>query len=824
MAKDIILDPSCDLYLTRSTVSASQLRLSVYARIPDNASLSETYVVEDVTRQCEYDIYPLTGRLIELRFPTSPNNVVIVRPRGSGVGENYIQVRFRDRQNPALYHYLIARVQVFNQISSWWFGNTSLTVPRHDVMMHAQASAYALFDADARGRGHLGDITGHGYVQLQSSNPAVCELDSEDRGRMRGRAVGSARLQGNFLGHREDIAVNVTDFYGQAPNPAQPDDLRIPLVENHIHNGHPDRKQNMLFIAEGFTNRSTFDYAVTDLTDRLFRAPRHSPYHLLRTSFNVWKVFQPAAEAGITYGPTCMGWQLNITQLPDVEILFSARDTLLGLCYGARNGERKSAPHDFAHLVNETSPDFRRRIDEFDNPPAAEAERMSDEGVWPDPRRYPREMDASSLIRRYIGALAVSPTERHHPNLHLGRYWMPNPRSFVKDYGLVCILVNDKDFRQANYGPYIICSISSTREVTASVLSNPERAPHVWRVRRNPSVTINIDYTTDIVAHELSHSFNLGDEYESRTETIMFSFMNTDNLQTINEIRFGPADLSRRPSIDASKLKWSKLHRIAFADPIASGAQWERATSQVTVRLDVDAQRLRLWDTWRLTHERVFLRQYRAPVWGGELGGYWQLPHTADINPMSPETEWVIIENMLISRVDMATGQIVLTVPSFPASPPPLPTGSLLYIPKMDCDGTTPLKLVEPEINGYMTRERSALSNNFDARRPGRCAPEDNSPDLPPAAAISPANSSRCSFPANSFLVIGAYEGGWEVSCGAYRSAGACKMRLHTAGGSEGVLCFVCQYLIVNRVNPSLHGVLDQVSYPRVCRCQEVRS
>ena len=47
----------------------------------------------------------------------------------------------------------------------------------------------------------------------------------------------------------------------------------------------------------------------------------------------------------------------------------------------------------------------------------------------------------------------------------------------------------------------------------------------------------------------------------------------------------------------------------------------------------------------------------------------------------------------------------------------------------------------------------------------------------------------------------------------AYRPAGACKMRGHEDGGSEGEFCFVCKYLQVNLVDPSLHPEIDKL-YP----------
>jgi hypothetical protein len=70
--------------------------------------------------------------------------------------------------------------------------------------------------------------------------------------------------------------------------------------------------------------------------------------------------------------------------------------------------------------------------------------------------------------------------------------------------------------------------------------------------------------------------------------------------------------------------------------------------------------------------------------------------------------------------------------------------------------------------------------------------------------------------PCRPYRLIGVYEGGLHATRSVYRPAGLCKMR---AGGptrkdvGTGEFCHVCKWLIVNRVNPGLHAILDK-SYP----------
>src|SRR5262249_12533566 len=61
--------------------------------------------------------------------------------------------------------------------------------------------------------------------------------------------------------------------------------------------------------------------------------------------------------------------------------------------------------------------------------------------------------------------------------------------------------------------------------------------------------------------------------------------------------------------------------------------------------------------------------------------------------------------------------------------------------------------------------------------------------------------------------VIGIYEGGRYHDCGVFRPAGRCKMR--TGHDKTMPFCHVCRYLLVDRVDPTKHGELDDI-YPEV--------
>ena len=61
-------------------------------------------------------------------------------------------------------------------------------------------------------------------------------------------------------------------------------------------------------------------------------------------------------------------------------------------------------------------------------------------------------------------------------------------------------------------------------------------------------------------------------------------------------------------------------------------------------------------------------------------------------------------------------------------------------------------------------------------------------------------------FIGNTELIIGLYEGGMNYHCNAYHPSGTCLMRRLTDATS---FCHVCRYILVDIIDPSLHGKID---------------
>ena len=192
--------------------------------------------------------------------------------------------------------YVVARIQVHQDVQAWWFGNRNITTAVDTVLGHSQPSIYAMFSDDPTGTDRVGDITGHGFVTLTPDDPSKFVVTNTNKeGRLRGIAAGHATLNGSFLGINDSIGVDVVDYSTLR-------DILVPVRAGDLANAA--NRHNMLFLAEGFTaaDEAKFDQIVTEVTNELFSKPRHEPFATLSPSFNVFKAFMPSNDRLITCG------------------------------------------------------------------------------------------------------------------------------------------------------------------------------------------------------------------------------------------------------------------------------------------------------------------------------------------------------------------------------------------------------------------------------------------------------------------------------------------------------------------------------------------
>ncbi len=749
---------------------------------------------------------------------------------------------------------VVGRLQVHESIHGWWFGNTVLTTAVHPTLAYTQPSIYASFTTDA-GTDPVGDITGHDYVQLASNDQSLVVVNNVfNQGRLRGVSPGKATVKGTFMGTTSSLSVHVEDYDAFHPDM---DEVHVPHVAD------AEFRHNMLFLGEGFqeTERPKFDKAVTGVVDELFTKPRHEPYPLLKGSINVWKALPfsrvrslSSRESHLTCGfaITELGtpipeWRyanpgkysvaalmdrvglprsdengtrsalvdLWKTQgLPDFDAskvdddvvekwkalkprsILQTQDTFLGFMLGGRLCDRRSTTVVGAFpprgnppwFQDNATPDLREFIKRLYQFYAG----VNTTFVRFDPRRTPPELRDDSLFRSYMRSLS---TRKPHPNIgDIGRWWLPDPGQQSRSKGLLCVLVNDYMFnRGTNNGTWIAFDLQEKQQVL-------HRLDNVLTPRIMKRLEIDIDFKatlpsiTNTLAHEFGHSFGPGDEYELNTgdewnfkkrEDFLYDnltrlgwvFLNGVVNSTTNEVTYA------NRKIDPARVKWFALERMQLSDALLAPAQ-PVATG---VKLTIDTCHAGQWRQAKEAKLAVFLRETTL--------NHEQLP--------LPTGSAHFLSGLKILSVDEAAGTLIVSGSGLPPiNSPVFQQGAVLFTPRLGpAPGHTPLTVVEPEVLDFLKANGTPLNSDTDNVNVNSA--DDNPVAIPH---LRP--------PLQDFKLIGVYEGAATWAGATYRPAGACKMRHHFEDDDHAQFCYVCKWLIINRVDPTLLALLDAKQYP----------
>jgi hypothetical protein len=918
----ILLEPSCDIHLVLGPLFPDDRR-----RVPLRVFRGEWNQLEGrhdlaaVTGNVEFDWFGLEGAdpasIVTLEPPDSDGRWRLV-PQARG--QVLMQVRFMDPARPDKYDYLIARIWVHNTMDGWWFGHErwdldvssagAMSVFKDETLAHSQPTVLALFDRDDpdSNGGIVADVSGHGYVQLTSDDPAICAVDTRYADRLRGVEVGETTIGG-------DLPLPFTDFASSAAlvvrviDPHMSPSNRLEPVSGYCDtSADPRTKLNLLFLAEGFTgvgpnaaaDRARFDKAVYELTKGLLTLPRHQPYKLLAPHFNVWSHYEPSRHRGLTPGPqlTKTWWvkfrggeykepvdsyatyiPQNVLppdttdpdsySLPELLLLVGlpaanerrsvaelraawddasslpsflgyqddladdrvieswrrliplgiavAPDTFYGLYQGSRWGDRFSLRGERAEMITQPAAGasdaarraFAKRVHRWFNP------RNVVRSLRFDPRRYAPEYHRAGLrlLVKYIARL-VNPAGPDSAQRAVGRLWdvetpteTPGDVRHYNSAGLVCVIINST-YRAGTAEKDLMFRVTLGNEGHFPEGAGVFTHGRTRIIRHGAFWDYKIDYPhrVDALAHELGHSFyGLGDEYEQDRGNADPDVEDYDNLTYADNVivRGITEDPDRPTPIDPDRIKWAWLHRIEKADTVLKQTEiGDSAGPERSRRIVVTLGPGRA-DAWRKAladEELVYLRRLNAAV------GRHQLPiEDRDLY------EELTIESIPDDHTVVLFGESAL-------HPTPFPAGSILYVPKRDEATGVPLTIVREKVLDFLATESwddvdpmfppgRALTENHnedDSKHSDRVQKtKDLPPDIPDFIA-----------PCAPHRVVGLYEGGGTTTRRAYRPAGACKMRAHEDGGSEGEFCFVCKYLQVNLVDPTLHPEVDKL-YPR---------
>lgn len=662
----------------------------------------------------------------------------------------------------------IVRVSVHSEIDRIWTGNNQVTVRKAES--NYILSVYARFTD-----GTVADITGHPYLRYLA-NPSLVVVDPD--GRVSGRELTEGTpvyidLQG-LPDTLTPTTVEVTII-----DPAE--ELAPGLLPIYGSKKLTDRR-NILLVPEGASGSEMARFK-TDIAEkiarRLFRSESHSPFHLLRDSFNLWLATQPSPERGITVGPPIRirrsaGEPFQpgaaMTHVPSDLFPLQARDSHFGLIYGARLGDPEArtwsitgTPNDLRDWLQPARPcrsigvDYRRVADPATDPVVS----------------FRTQLDA--FLDR------LGPDAAH---------WKTNG----KDAPLVCFLAND----DLHGGAYL-----SDQEVAVATLghgafvldslSNPPLHPgrSFWdHEPRLSSQKPSIEHVTSKVSHELGHSpvFKLGDEYGvgrlqlgAPAPTHM-----TRELESCQNLHIGIAVGmgGDPPAINTGVIKWNR-HRIASAG-ILESAPSKRSTGEIVVRLKKG------WEgTWATGHE-VFLRSVTPAL------------------PRSPPLKLREFEPDAREAILLPTGGRSPNAYYLPR----FDSGSLMYAPKKGAG--TFLSLIDAKVLADL-RTNGAFGQLTIAQCSGTAPPPPDNPKEDMDATRYPRiRPSTASFWVSGYRIIGLYEGGGGFRCRVYRPSGQCRMRNSYDDIHNSIVgfCFVCQYSMVQNINPARHPTLDTKEYP----------
>jgi hypothetical protein len=273
----------------------------------------------------------------------------------------------------------------------------------------------------------------------------------------------------------------------------------------------------------------------------------------------------------------------------------------------------------------------------------------------------------------------------------------------------------------------------------------------------------------NVLAHELTHSFGLGDEYADDRRRYEGKMPPAANLQSDSEVR----DATKQ--INGSLVRWN-WHRIQAAAVIEKEITRQDAFFAIDVRpgqtLQFDLEQQVLLRLRKFRENFIIAPSVLGPLVIKEIVG----DHRLLVSPTEPTS--------LEALQTFKPGSIVF-----------LP----LMTPPANPDPKSPyMHLMTRQIRDWITDEKAPL---FDAASHPANLSDTQDPRLPGFHPL------RCR--KDTWRVIGLYEGGERAASGIYHPAGGCLMRCSEDGGVE--LCAVCRYVLADVIDPFAHAIVDQM-------------
>lgn len=633
--------------------------------------------------------------------------------------------------------------------------------------------------------GEQWDVTEHPYLEFDSLDHTVATIDAS--GRITAAAAGRAMLWVQPLGRpaqRQQVEVRVRTV----AEVRAADELivrRIARPAAALFTVH--------FLAEGYVERERYFQHVTQLVDRMF-SEANAPFRWVKNRIAINAVYvRSAGTRGITIGPPLAatpGPQSRALPLPIVRpplpavpivpdghnVHDPARLSAFGLMYGARIGDIDGPAITPASLA--TLPQVQ----------AAWLTAVETRSISVDVRRLERYRDLTPPVRvfdprasfeasltRLLGNLSIS----------LG----------ISDR---VVFVVDDQMRGGARLPVVSSLEPANNRFVALSVGDPSGFDGVSGIAGSPFLmrnpvrdTFHAGAVASSIVHEIGHTFGLGDEYEGANRAQVgvsdgerHSLEGYDNLELL-------ADVAPGGTVDLSRLKWN----VCQAEKASRVLDIHPDFGFITVDIEGDATKL--WKDNELVRLRTSYSTPRPRDAAGNVDA--TIPRIREFPYQVLSTSGHQVRLFSIGATPGAQDQI-----------------HVLYKPKLTADGRD-LRLLDPIVEDYVT------AHGVFPKPPGGCIGANRAD--PGGEAVSPPPITNLKVPTYPADLIGLYEGGWDWACGVVRPAGRCKMR-HGATYDEQTdgtykievweFCFVCKFIIVDRVDPSLLPKV-QIHYPKDC-------
>ncbi|ANN19114.1 hypothetical protein SD37_28150 [Amycolatopsis orientalis] len=802
----------------------------------------------------KYQLTPASNPVFDFLAPHNPvghrfKDVPKVASNGvvsaTKVGVYLFQVRVGKQ-------FLVGRLQVHTQLQNWWFGNDSITTALDVNVAHAQPSIYARF-TPGEPVDEVGDITGHGYVQLVSQEPNKVAIGAE--GRLRGLVATpdepeAVTIDGTFPGlPGKSVGAFVVDY-------DRPRDVREIRISDTSNVGE---MQNILFLSEGFrqadlAESGSYSAIVESVVKDMFKLRRHEPYGMLQQRFNVFSRGEGWLQNGVTTGFRVTNRKTSQDQgfpipyngpiHPDDRNKpiypmdeFVAR---VGLPIpGDKHDKRyflqlwaSQSLHDFKPekvsdklfdgwkehhskgilFARDTFFGFqigRRWADRLFDASAQAVDPPASDDVS-DPKLKP-------FIARVYGFYRTSATRalsldprRHPPELYAGPR-QENPQTSFMRY------VRGLRYETAAIGDVWVPSevFKRSRGLIAVIVNDPLSGGTNINAKTVAVQTVDASqgvFYEDARSNEdpgvmrrnlpPQISFVPGRVTDVVTHEFGHSFNLADEYEDAGSTNDAPDAGS---AVEKSADNVTRLGVVRVGTTRAIDAAKVKWTALPRIEKSARLVKASVDDAGRGI--KVFIDPRRIRDWSGFKG-------TADrvyLRKIAPTALGVqlplgtspaeYVPELSVVDVDPSNGGLTLkgaTMPQ-PSQYAGFAAGSLLYVP-MKRSGQA-LSVVREDVLAFLKTTKKPMNsdpNHVDAN---------TGPDIPlPIGGVDPGFLPRG--------LLGVYEGADHWPGGNYRPAGECKMRDQSALGDSGQFCHVCKWLIVNRVDPAWHAWLEDRFYP----------